>query len=707
MTERMRVTQATPLSRPAQEAGSDDEIDLLDLFRVLWRGKGWIALSMLLAVMAGAYYAYVMATPLYTAHAVVALEGRQSNARDIASIVSGLTADPATINTEKELMRSRRLTEKVVNDLDLLDDPEFNSAARVTEPWTTGWLKEQLLGSGEPMSEAEAFDRTVDNLLEQVKVDNARDSYVFTITAETSSPQKSATIANKMAEVYRADQVEFKFEETERATIWLSERVVSLKEDLEEVETELNEFTSVTELVSPEALSALGVQLKDLRERLASADARHGELIARREALAKAATSGDPQELATIADDAALERLAERIAGGADAMEAFERRQEEVLRRAEQDIARSEREATLLERAIEELEQRIDRQSRELINLHQLEREVEATSLIYQSFLSNLKETSIQQGLHRPDARIFSDAVIRKSPTSPRKKLVLGFAMLFGLFAGSGFVLLRERMQSGFRTAEELEAFSEMGVIGETPLAPTRRRKQLPDYLIAKPQSAYAEAVRNLRTSVLLSQSEKGPPKVVMLTSSVPGEGKSTLTVSLAQNLSGLGMRVLLIEADLRRGTLSEFVEAGGERPGLISAVTGRHPLSDAVLQSETLGVDLLLREEGSANAADFFSSPDFARFMSSIREAYDIVLIDSPPVLAVTDARIIGQYADAILYVVRWDGTPRTQLAAGLRRLKSLGLKVSGLVLNQIDRKRMKGYGDEGYGSYGAYYNS
>ncbi|MFC6639635.1 CpsD/CapB family tyrosine-protein kinase [Sulfitobacter sediminilitoris] len=236
------------------------------------------------------------------------------------------------------------------------------------------------------------------------------------------------------------------------------------------------------------------------------------------------------------------------------------------------------------------------------------------------------------------------------------------------------------------------------------PAIPARRRKNVLKYFVDKPTSAAAEAIRNLRTSVLLSNIDN-PPKVIMSTSSIPQEGKTTQSMALALNLTGLGKRVLLIEGDIRRRIFSQYFELPNTN-GLLSVLAGNLSLQDAVIRIDALGADVLIGEKAKTIAADIFSSERFAMLLETAREQYDYIIIDTPPVLAVPDARIIGRHVDAIIYTVKWDSTSHRQVREGLKAFEDVNLRVSGLVLGQINARGMKryGYGDS-YGAYHAYY--
>ncbi|MFU1478519.1 polysaccharide biosynthesis tyrosine autokinase [Roseovarius sp. C7] len=683
-----------------------DEIDLGQLLGTLWRGKHWIAIAAAVALLIGGYYAFVKAVPIYTSSATVALESRQDQVMDIESVVSGLGGDQSSINTEVEVLRSRGLLEKVVKALDLTNDPEFNAELRPRSTFSIGGLLSLFRSDdGEETPERRVLDAVIDELASKVAISNIRNSYVFKITVNTENPEKSARIANTLAEMYIQDQIAVKFEKTAHATEWLSDQVSTLRIDLENAETELKSFSSSTDLISAEGLFALNRQLKDLRDRKSNLT----EAIAAQKAEVVSLETVDglsPEEKAQRTDDSTLSRLAEDIRRGVEGAEdAFETQYAIALTRAQQELLRLQAQFDAVDTSIVELNQRIETQSSELVRLQQLEREAQANGLIYEAFLGRLKETSVQQGIQQADSRMLSQAVVPLNPSAPRKPLILALSLILGAMVGAAAVLVREMSQNTYRVAEALERSTGYTVIGQIPTIPSRKRANVLQYLTDKPNSAAAEAVRNLRTSLLLANIDT-PPRLIMSTSSVPGEGKTTQSISLAQNLSGLGKKVLLVEGDIRRRVFSEYFDIH-DKPGFLSVLSGEASLADAVTFNDQLQADILLGETSKVNAADLFSSDTFAQFLKVLREAYDYVIIDTPPVLAVPDARVIGQQVDAIIYTVKWDSTTHRQVNDGLKSLESVNLKVSGLVLGQIDQRGMKryGYGDS-YGAYQSYYS-
>lgn len=663
-------------------------------------------------ILAG-YYAYSVAVPSYTATSVVTLESRQEQVVDLTSVMTGLAGDQATVNTEIEVIRSRGLVEKLVDQMALIKDPEFNPNLRpepkISVGKVVGWVVGLIRGPVEaaPIDPVFERDRVVDLVMRSLSVANARQSYVFKITFVTGNPRKSAKMANALAELYIQEQLEVKFEATQKATEWLTERVAQLQIDLEVAEAAVEEFNAGTALINPEALAGLSRQVKDLRSRLAEAREAQADAQARVTALGSALTSNDPAVMAEIAGDRTLTQLLNRMKSSTlNDRSAFDTRFEQVQARAALDLSRAASQVTTLDNSITTLSAQLEEQSADLVELQQLQREAAASRQIYEYFLTRLKETSVQQGVQQPDSRILSRAVVPQAPSAPRKMLILAAAMLLGGIVGAGFVLIRELSQNTFRTAEDLERRTHATVLGQVPTISARRRKNVLKYLREKPTSAAVEAIRNMRTSVLLSNMDH-PPQILMTTSSIPGEGKTTLALALAHNLAGMNKKVLLMEGDIRRRTFSEYFHVEGKK-GLLAVLSGDAKLEDVLLPNDELHADILIGEKTNTNAADVFSSERFTQFLEELRGKYDYVVIDTPPVLAVPDARVIGQKVDAILYTVKWDSTTRRQVGEGLRSFASVNAHVSGVVLNQISARGMKryGYGDS-YGSYNSYYDT
>lgn len=701
----MTTSSSTPsfLSSAAVE-----QIDLFALFGTLWRGKWIIVLCSFLVSIVGLYYLFALATPMYPARAVVALETQESNVVDFESVLSGGSGGSEEVNTQVEVIRSRNVATKLVDRLNLIDDPEFNPALLDPNPFHPINIVKSVLGIvDKPRTEVQIKNKVIDNVLAQVSVSNIRQSLVFSIGATTTNADKSALIANTLADIYIQDALDVKYKATEQASKWLSEKAAELKQELEVSELRVKDFSGNTQLVNEESLALLSRQLKDMRQRVTDLDDDREAALVRLTGLQTVADSADRILIAQIANDTRLSRLAELAATDANAAADFDIRLTNLLAQLNVEYERAEQQLDAMKKSEQSFSLKIDSQSSDLVQLQQLQREAGANGLLYESFLSRLKETTIQQGLQKPDSRLLSEAVPRPK-SSPRGSIVLIMSSLLGAMFGSALVMLKELRNNTFRTADDLETVTGFSVLGTIPKAEGKARSDVLSYARLKPTSVFAEAIRNLRTSVLLSSPDK-QPQVIMSTSSVPGEGKTTQSLTLAQNMAGLGKRVIVVEGDIRKLIFAEYFDIKN-KASFLSVLTGETSVEDAIFQHEDMGIDILIGEKSSVNAADLFASEKFEAFIKHLRQKYDYIIVDTAPVLAVPDARVIGQHMDAIIYTVLWDSTTKTQVKQGLAMLSSVGLRINGLVLNRVNSKKMKKYGHAGqygYDSEDGYYEN
>jgi len=596
-------------------------------------------------------------------------------------------------------------------ELNLVEDPEFNPHINGPQEGLVTRLKSlgyRILGIEQPVvpePTEEAIELAIVRRLQMaISVQAKPSTYLYSIHVSSIDRTKAAKIANTLADVYIADQVAVKFEATEFAIDWLSERVVELEQEVAGKEDELKSLRAETELVSLEALEATSIRAKDLRQRVEDARIAIVSLDVDIAAWTTMLEARAFDELAVALVDPILDRfLSGAKAGNATSVSGFLGRVELLIDQRKRERARAVAQRDALQASLSGLEQQIEVQNADLIQINQLVREAQATQVLYETFLTRLKETSVQVGLLQSDSRVMS-AAVRGGQIAPRTLLIVAAAALFGFLLGAAILLRRQFANTGFHTTDDLEAMTGLTVAGQVPVMPIKRREKLLAYLTDKPTSPASEAIRNLRTSILMSDFD-APPKVILSTSSIPGEGKTTQSIALAHNLAGLGKSVLLMECDIRRRTLGIYFQASSDS-SLLSVLSGKETLEDAVTTPARFdGVDLLLGDKSTQNAADLFSSTEFQDVMSAARAKYDYVILDTPPVLVVPDARILSRVADYVLYNVKWNSTGRNQVLAGLRELQSVGISASGLALTQINARQMKslGYGD-GYGAYAKY---
>jgi capsular exopolysaccharide synthesis family protein len=283
-----------------------------------------------------------------------------------------------------------------------------------------------------------------------------------------------------------------------------------------------------------------------------------------------------------------------------------------------------------------------------------------------------------------------------------------------GGLIGLGIVFLLDRLNNTFRSPRQLEEMSGLQTLGMLPsLGKRLRRRRIVDHLRSKPASALAEAVRNMRTSILFSNIDT-PPRVVMFTSSVPREGKSTSSMLMALTSRQMGKSAIIVDCDLRLPALASLMNADASetgRPGIISVLEGTATVEDAVYTDAESGLHVLMtrgsERNSTLNAADILSSKKFKELVHRLSETYDLVILDTPPVLVVTDARIVSRLADAVVYAVRWDHTPRGAVLEGLKDLQAIKAPIAGVVMTLVNEEKANRYAYDGYSYYKGRYRN
>lgn len=579
-----------PKSAP-EPAPQLPELDLREWLRVLWRRR-WLMSGTVVLAMALAVLALSQITPRYTARAQLMVDSRQANVLDMEQVMSGLPATAETIQSEIEVISSRQLAARVIDQLQLVAHPEFSTGG---SGWRN-WLQP------EPANHETAIQREqiTEGFLRRLEVRVAGRSRVINVDFTAADPALAAQAANALAERYLTEQLEAKQAATRQANAWLSQRLDELQRQSEIAEQEVARFRSAPVEANPQAAAA---------------------------------------------------------------------------------------------------------------RLRTLEREAQASRALYETVLVRYKETSEQQGLQQPDARLISRAEVPLRPSFPQT----GLFLLMALAAGTGLALLlafaAEKMDSGYRSSDQIEAQLGLPTIAMIPaLRSLGIRGMAPEqYVTAKPTSSLAEAVRMLRTSLLLANVDQ-PPKVLLLTSALPGEGKTTVALALARLASFSGEKVVVVDADLRRPRVHTALGVDNKQ-GLVELLAGRAPIEQVLQASDVEGksVHYITAGQATPHATELVRSQQMRRFIRSLAANYSLVIIDSPPVLPVADARVLATLADKTICIVQWSVTPREVVRQAVHQLRLGGVSMAGIVLNGVDVRRHAeySYGDSGYyyGRYRKYY--
>ncbi|MAM94875.1 MAG: capsular biosynthesis protein [Parvibaculum sp.] len=727
------------------------EFDLLAIFRTLRKRVG-VIVGITVVLTALVAFAVSQMTPLYTGETLVLLDRQKMQVVDMDAVMSGLSPDSAAVDSEVEILRSRDLARRVVEKLALVGDPELNSALREPSPlrWVSPvWLLKRGMAALSPSSmegpadESGIADRqtesVVDAVLARTGIARRTTTFVIAISFTSEDPAKAAHIANAIADAYVLDQLEAKFDATRTANAWLSERLSELRTQVTYAERAvaiyrsehgLEEAAGVT--VSEQQLSELNAQLILARASLAEAQAKYnrarqlraqgGSVESVADVLASGTISGLRQKQAELAREKA--NLSAKYGPRHPAIVNIEAQQSDIGSQISAEVSRiieslannvsvAKTRVSALRDNLNQIKGETGADNQALIQLRELEREADATRAVYEAFLNRFKETTGQQGLQTPDTRIISQAVVPQAASYPRVTLFVGLGFVLSLMLGCGVAFLLEHFDNGIQTARDIEQSLHLPHLVSLPATPAEKgpggKVVLPqDYLIAKPLSAFSESLRSLRSALQLSNVDN-PPKIILFTSALPAEGKTTTAVSFARAAAASGLKVVLVDCDLRHPSIHRAFGLGRPEEGLVEFLAERLELSAVMVKDSKSELDIIPVATGTANPPDVLGSVQMKLLLQRLRDDYDLVVLDSAPVLPVSDSRVLSRLADETVFVVRWNETPRDAAQSALKELRQFDAKIAGAVLTIVDTARQAryGYGDGGYyySRYSKYY--
>ncbi|WP_308910410.1 GumC family protein [Pseudokordiimonas caeni] len=722
-----------PILSDAPELG----FDLRAFGRLLWRRRYVIINTVALLCIATLIILFQL-RPVYSASTLMAIESRKNNIVNMDAVLTGLGTDVAAITTEVDVLRSRRLVGKLVDKLDLTKDPEFNFELREEDPlnpvnWVPEKWKRMLLGDEQTLSAeaaaAQDYNLVVNNVIEALSVHNPARSYSIAVTVKSHNPEKAALLANTLAELYLTDQLEYKYEATSRASNWLNERISTLREKVRVSELAVQRFREDNQLfqthgqglVNEQQLSEVNSSLITARTELARAEARFQQLdklarnsIASEETLAEVLTSPLIQSLKQQESEVLRRRaeLATRYgpkhpnmikveAELADLQTKVRLEMRKIVSSLEGEVRIAQAKVRTLEDSLNGLKSENVEANRAFVQLREMEREAEASRVLLETFLTRFRETSNQEDLQQADARILSVATAPTEASFPRKGLTLLVVFFGSIATGIGIAFLLETLENGYHTLEQLTDDVNIKGLGLIPHLFGRNQSQPEQYILDKSTSSFAEAHRNVFATLMFSQDRSLAPKVIQVTSSVSGEGKSTFALCLARLLAKSGSKILLIEADLRRPTLQRRVPEIAGSPTLLDCLQQNLSIKDAIARDEKSGCYFIAGGH-TPEPQRYLVDEKLQQFITAARQTFDLIIIDTPPVLAVSDVILTSKLVDKTVYVVHWDKTAKESVRTGLSQLSDTGVDVAGAVISQVNVKKHVGYG---YGEYGHYY--
>jgi len=695
------------------------------IVKTIWKRR-WSAFTFLLVVMTIVSVATFSQKPLYKATTLVRINKDDLKVLSFKEFVAADESIDELIKTETEVICSRSLAEKVASVLNLSADADFQKELR---PGLVAGLIARLTStsaaSGADEEEKRLKEAVVARLIRMIDVDPVRGSRLVRLSVFAHSNKLAAEIANTWAELYIKQDIEHKMAGSRAASQMLSKQIQQQKAHVEEVEKKLYAYARRHGIYSYEDMKAnINQRLSELNTLLTEAEADR----IRKEVRYKSMLS-DPLGSEVAVEDPVVQRLREDIAKlegeYCDMLKTFKpdypgcirlrarinqmnlaikEQAQKWLQAAATDYAAARQRSAGLQKELEELQKQAMRLQDVAVDYNTLARELETSTEHYRALLARRKEALSAMQIRASKVDVVDAAKVPAQRHSPRRALNLMLALVLGGALSCATCLLLEHMDNSVRTAEDVEKEIGETLLGVVPgiqeddeVGPDN--KDLISHLDGG--SAISEAYRTIRTSLSFSSGINNTRNIV-ISSALPGEGKTITAINMATVLGQIGEKVLLVDADMRKPRLHRSLHLPNSR-GLSTFLVGQSELNDIILPTCLPNVDVIVSGPTPPNPSELINSDRMSDFLARCKQRYDRVIIDTPPVMAVTDSRLTAAKADGLIHVIRAGRTEKRCVKEAKKHFDTVGARVIGAVLNDVPEE---GGGYAQYYYYRAYTN-
>lgn len=726
-----------------KEIISKDQIDIKPLFDAVWRKK-WRILILAFVVSLVTNLLVKTIEPTYQATAKIQIEQEEAKVLSIEQIYD-IGGSNEFLKTQFELLKSRSLAERVVDDLNLITHPLYDPSNQ-PEPIIDlnsiiseyniynilPGLTPEDFEEKAPPTEEQIKKSIVNQIINNLTITPINKTELVMISFDSNDPTLAKDIANSFAYNFINSKLDAEMEASLTATSWMNNRLVELRKNLQDSELKLQSFKEEQGLidvggivtVSADELSAINNRLVDARAKLAEIRSQYLQVNSINRTDWKKLSS-----VPAILSNPLVQSFKTEEAKAQSKVDEFSKRygtkhpfmqtalgelksaQASLRSQVEQVAASIKRQYQIasanvnsLKNSVKENKIEIQEISKNEYKVKELAREVDYNRQIFDTFMSRYKETTATVDLENSNVRVVDEAIQPSYPIKPNTKLLTILMGLVTAMFAILIVLITHVLNNTFKNTEDVENELNLPVLGILPLVKKMDKVALAFH--KNNHKIFSESVRTIRTSVMLSSLESSH-KVVMITSSVPSEGKSTTSINLADALNQME-KTILIEADMRRPTLAKIFDLPPGTPGLANLISGTNSLEECT-NSLFGGIHTIVAGTVPPNPLELISSSKFTALLEELAEKYDRILIDSPPVNAVSDGLVLSQYADSVIYVVKSNATDKKIVKKGVGKLLQNNAPLRGIILNQVDIKKAKkqGYSYDGYYDYYGYSSS
>lgn len=712
--------------RPRAREDNGELLDLRAIGRTIKQRALPIAIASLVAFVLTAIL-YMLSEPKYVAVASLLVERQAEEVIPSGTSAPVLTTDSPAVDTAVQVLKSTAIAGRTVDALKLTQYPEFNPD--LEEP------------KNPPAPAAAQRDRAVRILLGSLGVQREGLSYAIQVSYKSPDPEMAMRIANGVIDAYLDSSVASESDSTKRATELLRTRLEELRGEVLTAEDAVARYRAQHQLyaisdvssVTQQELSILNNQLAEAKAAEAAATAR----LATARAQLAAGRSGDTmgEALNSQVVGALRSQRAELSAQVANLSSRYGPRHPELVKARSQlndidgqisgEIGRimaglgtearvAQQRSGSIAASIGQVEGRLSAANSASVRLSELERNAESARVLYRAFLDRYKEAVARQGTEVSGARLIARAQRPIIPSSPNPIMFLGLALAAAAAMSLAVVLVMQFLESGLQTSAHIEEKLGVRALGSIPelrsLPELRGASEIPwppQYLIDHPKSAYAEAFRVLKTALAFAPGA-AETRIVALTSALPDEGKTNAAISLARTSAIGGTKTLLVDCDSRHRASSNLLSKNVPF-GLSDVLEKRCSLDQALMQDGPSGAWVLAQKPGAEIAFEMLASDEMAGLLETLRERFDLIVLDAAPVLPVAESRVLGARADAVIMVVQWRATPIKAAELAIDQLRDVGANIAGAVLSRVDVREQarSGFGDAGlyFGRYKEYY--
>ena len=734
------------------EDNQEKIIDLKEYWTIVMKSK-WKIISFLFVTTIIASIIVMSLPPVYRATSSLLIKASREKTVSIDSVYSLDTSRKDYFLTQFEILKSRAVTEKVIDELQLALHPEFldsefldaefldsefldaekNSLVTQVKGYINSFISEEFLQKEQQKDVIDLRSKKValiNSFQNKLFITPIRNTQLVNISFEAEDPQLAALVANSVGDVYIRQEMLAQVNITQKAVDWLKIRLEKLRQNLANSVDDLKVYRIKENLIDIESKGVRSMASDELENLTASyLKAKKTRFEAETIYLFVSNVKGNDLDSLLSLPEISNHQL---IAGIKKVEIQAEKRVSElsyrygnkhpkyVSAKAELAAVRKNLRKNVDKlvkgigkelKAAKDNERRLyneleveKRKFQEITNKEQeylrLQREVEANRNLYRTFLARYKEMESTTDLEVQQARIVDFAEVPLEPVRPQKLLIILLTLLGSLIFAVIITLILDSLNDKFRTPADVESKIGMRLLGLLPMIKIKRKQRLSAHAYFDDKNrAFAEAVRTLRTSFVLSHFDDNH-KVVLVTSSIPNEGKTTTAINIAFAMAQME-RTLLIEADMRRPSFTKIFHLPAYQEGLSNVISAAEKLDEVILRDEKSNLDILSAGFIPSNPLELLSSNEFNNLIAIVKSKYDRIIIDSPPAQAVSDALVLAQQSDSVIYVVRSEMTKQAVVKQGLSRLLQVTSKIDGVVLNQVDIEK---YSKED--SYQGYYD-